>query len=131
MKTLDNFISAKNSIVKHILKIINEGIDIPLYTVRPENEPLAYVRLMFVNSSDNDIKNLETGIVRLKFNVYSADSSIKEVMEILEKLEGIIKTRSYECGEIAKIRVTDIYVQDVNKPDIRQGEFAVEAQYYK
>lgn len=128
---MNSFISAKNTIVKHILKIINESIGVPLYTVRPENEPLAYIRLMFVNSSDSDIKNIETGIVRLKFNVYSADSSIKEVMEILEKLEGIIKTQAYECGEIAKIRVTDVYVQDVNKPDIRQGEFAIEARYYK
>lgn len=128
---MNKFISAKNTIVKHILKIINEGIDIELYTVRPENEPLAYVRLMFVNSSDSDIKNLETGVVRMKFNVYSADSSIKEVMEIIEQLEGIVKSRAYECGEIAKINVRDIYVQDVNKPDIRQGEFAIEARYYR
>lgn len=131
MKTLNNFISAKNTIVKHILKIIAEGISIKLYTVRPENEPLAYVRLMNVTSSDSDIKNLETGTVRLKFHIYSADSSIKEAMEILEQLEGIIKTRAYECGEIAKIDIIDVRVQDVNKPDIRQGEFAIEAQYYK
>lgn len=128
MKTLSK--DPKNEIAKYFLQLLNKELDIPLYTTRPENEPLPYVRLMFFTGMDSDYKNIEQGYVRLHFYVYSADDSVKEVSEIIGTITQIIKTHAYDCPYVAKVIQENLWIQDVNKPDIRQGETAYRFQYY-
>lgn len=123
-------LNAKNEVLKHILNIISKHVNIPLYTTRPENISLPYIRVVQYTGFDLDYKNIEQGYVRVKFNIYSADESLKEVSEISGKIEETIKAYAYDSPYIAKLNIEDLWITDVNKPDVRQGEVAYRFKYY-
>ena len=122
--------SIKNTIFKHIVSLCREHVKTPVYTRRPENVPLPYIRLSDFQGSDDDYKTVDKGSVRFKFLVYSSDPSVKEVAEICEELETAILRHYKQFPEIARINVENLWFTDVNKPDIHQGEIAFRCKYY-